>query len=145
MYMKTKLTEQVVSRACISATVSSGRTTAEASVAIDRIGFNTAFFVAQALGTTGGTTVTHLLYQTDVSTGTYSVVTSATITGSTSTTYTWTITPSSVSTIAAEKCINLSGLKRFIKIYTTVTAATTAAFSHGVACILGDGIIEPAV
>jgi hypothetical protein len=143
--MKTKLTEQVISKTCMATTISSGRTSAEASIAIDRLGYNTAFFVAQAFGATGGTTITHNLYQTDVSTGAYTQVTSATVSGSISTTYTWTLVPSSVSTIAAEKCINLSGLKRFIKIYTTVTGAITASYAHSVAAILGDGVVEPAV
>jgi hypothetical protein len=145
--MKSKLTEQVVERACLSHIFTAATTAEATSEAIDRKGFNTAFFVMSGKCFTAGGTfnVTAKLYQSaDVATGVYTVVTSATISGTISTTFTWSFLPTSAATTSSAKAINLSGLNRFIKIYLTVTAAVTNNITCGVACILGDGQVEPA-
>ena len=147
MYMKTKLTEQVIERACLSHIFTAATTAEVTSEIIDRLGFNTGFFVMQGkCATAGGTfNITAKLYQADVSTGSFSVVTSATITGSISSRFTWSFLPTSAATTASAKAINLSGLKRCLKVYLTVTAAVTNSITCSVACILADGQTEPAV
>lgn len=145
--MKSKLTEQVIDRACSIETISAARTSAVISVGIDRKGFNTAFLVLQGLcATAGGSfTLSGQIYQTDVSTGTYTIVTSATISGATSTTFTFSLLPTSATTTSTSKAINLAGLSRFVKAYLTVSAAVTNTITCSIACILGDGQTEPAV
>lgn len=146
MYMKSKLTEQVIDKACMIETVSAGRTSAAISVGIDRKGYNTAFIVLQGLcATAGGSfTLSGQIYQTDVSTGTYTIVNSSVITGAISTTFTYSLLPTSAATTSTSKAINLSGLNRYIKAYLTVSAAVTNTITATVACILGDGQTEPA-
>lgn len=147
MYMKSKLTEQIIERTCLLDAVSAAATSAHVSLEIDRKGFNTAFFVLQGVCATGAGTYNLLgtLYQTDVSTGTYTVVNSAVVTGAISTTYTLNILPTSATVTGDGKAMNLSGLNRFIKFYVTPSAAVTNTITVSVACILGDGQIEPAV
>lgn len=146
MYMKSKLTEQVIDKACLVWTFSAGTTAVATSVAIDRTGYNTAFFVLQGLcGTAGGTfNINATVYQTDVSTGTYTVVNSAAITGAISSTFTFSLLPTSAATTSTSKAINLSGLNKLIKVYLAVTAAVTNTITVSVAAILGDGKVEPA-
>jgi hypothetical protein len=146
MFMKSKLTEQVLEKACLAWTFTAATTAVATSVGIDRKGYNTAFFVLQGLCATAGGSfnLNCTVYQTDVSTGTYALVSSATITGSISTTYTFTLLPTSAATTATGKNINLSGLKRFLKIYVAVTAAVTNTITCSVAAILGDAMTEPA-
>ena len=148
MYMKSKLTEQVIARVCLSKLYTAATTAEATSEVIDRLGFNTAYFAMQGICATAGSsfTVTAKLYQAaDVATSAYTVVTSATISGAISTTFTWSLLPTSASTTLAVKVVNLCGLNRFIKIYLTVTAAVTNTLTCGVVCILGDGQVEPAV
>lgn len=147
MYMKSKVTEQLIDRACIIETISAGRTSAVISLEINRFGFNTAFVVLQGVcATAGGSfTLSGQVYQTDVSTGTYTIVNSAVISGSISTTFTYSLLPTSAAVTSTSKAIDLSGLNKFIKLYLTVSAAVTNTITATVACILGDGKTEPAV
>ena len=147
MYMKSKLTDQVLEKTCMIETISAGRTSASISVAIDRKGYSTAFLVLQGLcASAGGSfTLSGQVYQTDVSTGTYTIVNSSVITGAISTTFTYSLLPTSAAVTATGKAISLSGLNRYIKAYLTVSAAVTNTITATVACILGDAQTEPAV
>jgi len=148
MYMKSKMTDQLVDRACLVGTYTAATTAVATSVAIDRKGFNTALFNLQGICATAGGTfnINCTLYQSaDVATGVYTLVTSATISGAISTTFTFSLLPTSAATTSTDKVINLSGLNRFIKIYASVTAAVTNTITYGIACILGDAQVEPAV
>ena len=147
MYSRSKLTEQIVEKACILEALSAARTSAAISIGIDRKGYNTAHFMLQGLcATAGGSfTLSGQIYQTDVSTGTYTIVNSSVITGAISTTFTYSLLPTSAAVTATGKIINLSGLSRYVKAYLTVSAALTNTITCSVACMLGDAINEPAV
>lgn len=146
MYSRSKITEQVVGKASLCWSFTAGTTAVATGSGIDRKGYNTAFFNAQGLcGTAALTaTISFTIYQTDVSTGTYALVSSATITGSISTTYTFSLAPTSAAVTATSKTVNLSGLKRFLKIYATITGTMTNLITCAVSCTLGDALNEPA-
>lgn len=146
MYMKTKMTEQVLYKPCFVGQMSAGNTSVQTSVGIDRLNAHTAYFVLSGVAGTAANSsaLTFTLYQTDVSTGTYTQVTSATISGAISTTFTFSLTPVSDATTANALAIDLTGLNRFIKAYVSVTAAITNTITLSVACILGDYNVEPA-
>ena len=145
MIARSKMIEQVIYRPCIMDYISAGATSAHVSAAISRDGFNTAYFVQQQRALTVGATselTVFTLYEADCSTGTFTVVDSATYTMNT-------IPISSASVTAtsghADLMVNLTGLDKYIKVYLTPTGAQTSTSMVTVTCTFGDAVTEPAV
>lgn len=145
MLTRSKLIEQVVKKTCSVEIMSAGATTAHTSAIIDRLGFNTAYFVQQQRAFTASLTsekTVFTLYEGDAATATFTIVDSAT-----NTMYT---IPNSSASLTAVSCVNaltvnLCGFDRYIQVYLTATGATTITSIVTVACILGDAETEPAV
>lgn len=141
MNMKTKVKEQIIYRACATQTLSAGVTAGitMTSVSIDRVGFNSAYFIMQGLCGTAALTIsaTLTLATSDTSTGTYTLVDTAT----------WTIstTFTSAATTAEGLYVDLSAFNKVLKAYVTFTATLTSTISLAVTCALGDALVEPAV
>lgn len=143
--MRSKLIEQVIKRSCIIDSISAGATTAHVSAIIDRLGFNSAYFVQQQRPFTASITsekTVFTLYEGDVTTATFTIVDSAT-----NTMYTIPIISTSVTASGAVNALNVSlaGFQRYIQVYLTTTGAGTITSVVTVSCILGDAVNEPAV
>jgi len=137
--MRRKLIEQVIERACHIEFWSAGDTSQITSTAIDRQGFLSAHIVGQALSQTIANTqdFTFYVYDSDASTGTFSIYMSAVAT--------FTVAPASSAVTTADGIdVDLSGADRYLKVYISVTGATTVTALVSAACILGDAVIEPA-
>jgi hypothetical protein len=141
--MRRKLIEQVIEKPCFLQKMSAGTTTAHVSSIIDREGYLSARIAGQAVSMTIADTQEFdiYVYDGDCSTGTFTVFSSATATIAIQPSY-------SASETGASSWdgvdVDLIGADRYIKIYATVTGATTVTAMLSVACILGDGVIEPA-
>lgn len=135
--MRRKLIEQVLYAGAFIKTISAGATTAHASTSIDREGYLSAYVVGQALGGTGADTQTYAFYVYDSSdNSTFAIHDSANATS--------TVAPSLTTATATAFSVNLAGAKRYIRMYATVTGATTITATVSLTCILGDAVTEPA-
>jgi len=139
--MRRKLIEQVIeaknsSNYSMIETMSAGNTSAHASASFDREGYLSARIACQAKGNTGADTQEFTFYVYDSSdNSTYAIYDSANATVS--------IAPGSSAVIDGFD-VDLAGAKKYIKVYATVTGATTIAATVSAACILGDAVEEPA-
>lgn len=145
MLTRSKLIEQVIKRPCLIDSISAAATSAHVSAIIDRNGFNTAYFVQQQRAFTASITsekTVFTLYEGDATTGTFTVVDSAT-----NTMYTIPISSASLTASGGVNAltVNLVGLDRYIQVYLTTTGAGTVTSIVTVTCILGDAETEPAV
>ena len=142
--MRRKLIEQVIEKPCFLQKMSAGTTTAHVSSVIDREGYLSARIAGQAVSMTVADTQEFdiYVYDADAITGTFTVFSSATATIAIQPSY-------SASETGASSWdgvdVDLIGADRYIKVYATVTGATTVTAILSVACLLGDGVIEPAV
>jgi len=135
--MRRKLIEQVVYKGAMIKVVSGGATTSVATTSIDRKGYLSAYVVGEALGGTGADTQTFTFYVYDSSdNSTFAIYDSANATS--------TVAPSLTTATATGFDVVLEGANRYIRIYATVTGATTITATVSVACILGDAVTEPA-
>ena len=135
--MKRKLTEQVIYSGAFLKSYSAGGTSAVVSTSIDREGYQSAYVVAQALGGTGADTQTYSLYIYDSSdNSTFAIHDSANATS--------TVAPSLTTATATGFAIDLAAAKRYIRMYAVASGATTITATISMACILGDGVTEPA-
>jgi hypothetical protein len=136
--MRRKLIEQVIYKGALITAVSAGRTTALNTTTIDREGYLSAYVVGQAKGGTGADTQEFSFYVYDSSdNSTFAIYDSANATS--------TVVPSLTTATATGFAVDLAGANRYIQVYATVTGATTITATISVACILGDGVVEPAV
>lgn len=135
--MRRKLIEQVVYKGAFIKTISAAATTAHASTSIDRKGYLSAYVVGQAIGGTGADTQVFNLYVYDSSdNSTFAIYDSANATS--------TVAPSLTTATATAFDVDLAGANRYIRIYATVTGATTITATVSLSCILGDAVNEPA-
>lgn len=135
--MRRKLIEQVIYSGAFIKSISAGATTAVASTSIDREGYLSAYIVGQALGGTGADTQEFTFYVYDSSdNSTFAIYDSANATES--------VAPSLTTATCTGFNVDLAGANRYIRMYTTVTGATTITATVSMVCILGDGINEPA-
>jgi len=157
--MRRKLIEQVKARYGIVAVMSAGLTSEHTSAGagsgvIDRLGYNSAYFVQMNGCLTAGITTdstVFTLYQSDDK-STWTAVNTATWTMQT---YPAQSAGGTAATTAAQLVIDalvfddlavdLSECKRYLQIRLTPTGATTATSQVTVTCVLGDAVIEPAV
>jgi hypothetical protein len=136
--MRRKLTEQVVYDGAFIQSFSAASTTAHVSTSIDRTGFLSAYVVGQAIGGTGADTQNFTFYVYDSSdNSTFAVYDSANATS--------TVVPSLTTATATAFNVDLAGANQYIRVYATVTGATTITATVTVAVILGDADTEPAV
>jgi len=145
MIARSKMIEQVIYRTAAVESISAGATTAHVSAIINRLGFNTAYFVQQQRNLTAAITsekTVFTLYEADASTGTFTVVDSAT-----NTMYTIPIISDTITATYATSSlmVDLSGLKQYIRGYLTTTGAGTVTSICTLTCVLGDAEVEPAV
>lgn len=139
--MKRKLIEQVVGKPTLITTMSAGATTAHASSVIDRKGYLSAYVYAQMDGSAGSTsTVSFYVYESDATTGTFTIYDSANAT---------TTLGISSSVTGSGFDVDLIGADRYIKVYAkSLTSANTIdeTASVTVSVILGDrnAVDEPA-
>jgi len=143
MPSRRKLIEQVVGKYCFNGeAVSAGSTSAHASAAIDRKGYQSMHVSLQQIGATGVNTAHYTtvhIYEEATNTGTYTIKNSATDTISS------TFTISSAATVAGID-VDLAGYERYVKVYVTPSAAFSNTVTVSAAAILGDRISvdEPA-
>ena len=136
--MRRKLIEQVIYKGALIKSISAGATTAHASTSIDRDGFLSAYVIGQALGGTGADTQEYTFYVYDSSdNSTFAVYDSANATES--------VAPSLTTATATGFAVDLAGASRYIRVYATVTGATTITATVSAAVILGDAVVEPCV
>jgi len=136
--MRRKLIEQVIEKACLCQKFSAGNTATATSDSVDREGYLSARIIGQTKSLTIGDTQAFTFYVYDSSdNSTFAIYDSANAT--------FTMTPASSASVSASGTdVDLAGANRYIKVYCSVTGATTVTAIVTVACILGDGIEEPA-
>lgn len=143
MPSRRKLIEQVVGQYCLNGeAISAGSTSAHASAAIDRKGYESMHVSLQQISATGAETADYTtvhIYEEATNTGTYTIKNSATDTISS------TFTVSSANTVA-NLDVDLAGYDRYVKVYVTPNGAMTNTVTVSAAAILGDRIAvdEPA-
>jgi hypothetical protein len=135
--LRRKLIEQVVYDGAFIQSFAAGSSSAHVSTSIDRTGFLSAYIVAQAIGGTGADTQEYTFYVYDSSDdSTFAVYDSANATGS--------VAPSLTTATATGFAADLLGANRYIRVYATVTGATTITATVTISVILGDAVEEPA-
>ena len=136
--MRRKLIEQVIDKACLLVSYSAGNTATATGMSIDREGYLSARIAAQCVGDTGADTQTFTLYVYDSSdNSTFAIYDSANATDTIAVGVTTGIETGGFD-------VDLVGANRYIKVYGVVTGATTVTAFLTAACILGDGVNEPA-
>ncbi len=136
--MRRKLIEQVIEKACLLDNYSAANTAALTGMSIDREGYLSARISGQCVGFTGADTQTFTLYVYDSSdNSTFAIYDSANATDTLA-------VGVSTGIETAGFDVDLAGANRYIKIYATVTGATTITAMVTVNCILGDAVEEPA-
>jgi len=144
--MRRKLIEQLHTPPCLLTKLPAGLTTAVVSTIIDRDGYLSARLAGQCMTMTVADTntqnITVHVYDSDCVTGTFTIFDSANATFGITGTY-------SASETGADSFdgvdVDLLGADRYIRVYLSVTGATTVTAMVSVTCILGDAITEPAV
>ncbi|MDD5016539.1 MAG: hypothetical protein PHO15_00390 [Eubacteriales bacterium] len=136
--MRRKLIEQVVYKGAMIQSFAATSSTAHVTTTVDRLGYLSAYVVAQAIGGTGADTQEFNFYVYDSSdNSTFAIYDSANATSS--------LAPSLTTASATGFNVDLAGANRYFRVYATVTGATTITATVSVAVILGDAAIEPAV
>jgi hypothetical protein len=134
--MRRKLIEQVIGKAGTIQSFSAAATTAHTSASIDREGYLSAYVACQALGGTGTDTQEFNFYVYDSSdNSTFAIYDSANATGA--------LAPTGTTASLTGFNVDLVGANRYIKVYATVTGATTITATISACVILGDGVNEP--
>lgn len=136
--MRRKLIEQVIDKACLLVSYSAAYTADATGNSIDRDGYLSARIACQCVGDTGADTQEFTFYVYDSSdNSTFAVHDSANATDSIAVGV-----ATGIETAGFD--VDLAGAKRYIKVYATVTGATTVTAFLTASCILGDAIEEPA-
>jgi len=141
--MRRKLIEQVIEKPCFLDVFSAGNTADLTGSVIDRKGFLSAYVACQARSMTIADTQEFniYVYDADATTGTFTVYNSATSTVAIQPSYSASETGASSYDGFA---VDLVGADRYIRVYCTVTGATTVTAVVSASLILGDAVNEPA-
>jgi hypothetical protein len=136
--MRRKLIEQVIEKACLCQKFSAGNTATATSDSVDREGYLSARIIGQTKSLTIADTQAFTFYVYDSSdNSTFAIYDSANATDTIAVGVTTGIETGGFD-------VDLIGANRYIKVYAAVTGATTVTAFLTAACILGDGVNEPA-
>lgn len=138
MPSRRKLIEQVVHKGAFIKSFSAAATSAVVSTSIDRKGYLSAYVIGQALGGSGSDTQVFNFYVYDSSdNSTFAIHNSAS---------TSSVAPSVTTASVTGFNVDLAGANRYIRLYATVTGATTITATVSMSCVLGDrtSVDEPA-